>query len=91
MIPTVGRIVLYTLTEDDAEHINRRRMIGAQAHIGNDVAGGYEFPMIIVQPWGADPTSAVNGQVFLDGNDTFWATSRWAGEGPGTWRWPPRI
>ena len=51
MIPTVGRIVLYTLTEDDAEHINQRRMIGAQAHIGNDVAEGYEFPMIIVHPF----------------------------------------
>ena len=30
MTPTIGRIVLYTLTEDDAQQINRRRTTGAE-------------------------------------------------------------
>lgn len=61
---------------------------GAQAHIGNEVREGDVFPMMIVKVWGETSTSAVNGQVFLDGNDVFWATSRAAGDGPGTFSWP---
>ena len=105
MIPTIGRIVIYTLTDEDAAQINRRRTtgpeiarrigaaprewpLGAQAHIGNTVEQGMTFPMLIVRTWGEAPESAVQGQVFLDGNDTFWATSRVCGERPGDWRWP---
>lgn len=110
MIPTIGRLVIYTLTADDATQINRRRTtgkaiadriangaqgaqwpIGAQAHIGNNVAAGDTFPMLIVRVWGTSETSAVNGQVFLDSNDVFWATSRTVGDQPGTWAWPARI
>lgn len=65
---------------------------GAQAHIGNNVAEGQRFPGIVVRDWQGmkDPLApepdnpAVNLQVWLDGNDTFWATSRREGEGPGT-------
>jgi hypothetical protein len=61
-------------------------------HTGNEVREGDVFPALIVRVW---PTS-VNLQVFLDGNDTYWATSRPeasisgdAGEvQPGTWTWP---
>lgn len=63
---------------------------GAQAHIGNEVKEGDIFPMLIVQIWGDTPSSAVNGQVFLDGNDVFWATSRSVGNYPGTFSWPVR-
>jgi hypothetical protein len=115
MIPTIGRIVLYTLTTQDAEAINRRRTTGkaiaermaadppawpagAQAHIGNSVQQGDQFPMIITRTWGRDPHSAVNGTVMLDGSDTFWAMSRVVDvalndEPPtaGMWRWPPRV
>jgi hypothetical protein len=107
MTPTIGRIVIYTLTDQDAEQINRRRTtgpeiaariasiprewpLGAQAHIGNTVEQGMSFPMLIVRTWGDDPGSAVQGQVFLDGNDTYWATSRVCGEHAGMWRWPAR-
>ena len=99
-IPTIGRIVIYTLTDQDAEAINRRRTtgpeiaariaaiprewpLGAQAHIGNSVEQGMSFPMVIVRTWGSDPSSAVQGQVMLDGNDTYWATSRVCGEHAG--------
>lgn len=117
MKPTIGRIVLYTLNEDDAAQITRRRTTGhsiaermkvqisqvetlqpltawpagAQAHIGNDVKAGNVYPMLIVAVWGDTETSAVNGQVFLDGNDVFWATSVSVGEGPHTWAWPARV
>lgn len=107
MIPTIGRIVHYRLSADDADQINRRRTsgseiakritaipqewpLGAQAHIGNKAEEGQTFPAIIVRTWGETEHSAVQLQVFLDGNDTFWATSVIVGEGPRTYSWPTR-
>ena len=63
---------------------------GAQAHIGNEVREGDIFPMLITQVWGTSASSAVNGQVFLDGNDVLWATSRVTGDQAGTFSWPMR-
>ena len=104
MIPTIGRIVLYTLTDQDAEAINRRReharkhmdahrenANGVMVHVGNTVSRGDTFPMIITRTWGNDEHSAVNGTVMLDGSDTFWATSRVVGEHAGMYRWPGRT
>lgn len=106
-IPSIGGIVHYCLTADDAVWINRLRMPGlalkkwiagrgewpkdAPAHVGNTVTEGDIFPAMIVKAWGSDETSAVQLQVFLDGNDTFWATSIVLGEGPRKYRWPPRV
>lgn len=84
MIPTIGRIVLYKLTNNDALAVNRRRkdainvnrgsaQDGAQVHFGNRVYAGDVFPMIIVRTY--DVGNRVNGQVFLDGNDTLHVTS----------------
>lgn len=58
---------------------------GYVAHVGNDVRVAETYPAIIVRTWGAEPGSAVNLQVFLDGNDIFWATSRTEGVNPGQW------
>ncbi|MGP3965694.1 hypothetical protein ACTWPT_58105 [Nonomuraea sp. 3N208] len=33
----------------------------------------------------------INLQVFLDGNDTYWVTSRSEGDQSDTWTWPPRV
>jgi hypothetical protein len=100
--PKIGMIVHYQLSKEDAEQINRRRTTGksiaarlpleqwptgAQAHIGNSVDEGQVYPMMITRCWGTDPHSSVNGQVFLDGNDVFWATSVSAGTGPKTFSW----
>jgi hypothetical protein len=98
--PTVGRIVHYTLSQSDADQINRRRAHaalhlnehrdnanGVIVHSGNPVAEGNVFPMIITRVWEND-THGVNGQVFLDGNDLFWATSIAEGEGPHHYAWP---
>jgi len=48
---------------------------GFQIHTGNQAHAGDVFPMLIVKAWGSTPESSVNGQVFLDGNDTLWVTS----------------
>lgn len=64
---------------------------GVQAHIGNEAREGDIFPMMITKIWGEFPDSAVNGQVFLDGNDILWATSVSVGEQPRTFSWPVRI
>lgn len=103
MKPSIGRIVHYMLCEQDAEAINRRRddttkhrtehienATGAQVHVGNPVYEGDVFPMMITRVWGDDPNSCVQGQVFLDGNDTLWVTSVQVGSVPRTYAWPDR-
>ena len=87
----VGKIVLYCLTEEDAQAINRRRIDtvqgvenwpkGAQAHIGNRVMAEDVYPAMIVRDWG----DLCNLQVFLDGNDSYWAMSKGEGDEPGNW------
>jgi hypothetical protein len=103
-VPTPGRIVLYTLSKQDADATNKRRADaqghmqdhretsnGVQIHVGNQVAEGDVYPMIIIRVWSANnPTAAVNGQVFLDGNDLLWASSVQVGTGPRTFAWPVR-
>lgn len=97
MIPSVGRIVLYTLSSADAELITHRRgRSGAIRIVGNRVNAGDVFPMLITRVWGSDPGSAVNGTMFLDGEDTYWLTSRCCNLSDddtlaGMWRWPPRV
>lgn len=108
--PSIGRIVHYTLSEQDVQAINRRRddfeafrrtttgpiepgmpgRTGHQAHVGNRPFAGQVLPAVIVRVF--DPsTTTVNLQVLLDGNDTYWATSRTEGEGEFHWAWPPRV
>lgn len=102
--PSIGRIVHFILAEHHVAQINRRRAegeakmdwhrqekTGAQVHTGNPVSVGQVFPMIITRVWGAAPGSAVNGQVFLDGNDTLWVTSVVEGDGEGNWFVPLHV
>lgn len=99
------------LTEQDAAEIMRRRTtgesiatritarewpLGAQAHVGNAVAAGDVFPMVIVRVWPGGDVSTVNGRVLLDGSDEFWATSRSqviadSTDKQGCWFEPPRV
>jgi len=96
----IGRIVHYSLTKDDVEGIARRRVArphepgwvpGAQAHVGNPHSIGQLVPMIVCVVWpnefGPD-YHGVNGQAFLDGNDSLWVLSAKEGTEPGTWQWP---
>lgn len=104
MIPTPGRVVEYTLSEQDVEQIKRRRDDARQSmkdgtvgntgfvlHMGNDVAEGETYPMVITRTWGTTEGSSVNGQVLLDGNDTLWVTSVSEGDGPRHFRQFPRV
>lgn len=114
MQPTMGRIVIFKITDQQAQEINRRRTdgsaiadriqkntngvthwpLGAQAHIGNTVQAGEEFPLTIVRVWADEfgtGNAGVNGQLHLDGNDIFWVTSAGEGNDPGQWRWPERV
>lgn len=94
MKPAIGRIVHYRLSKEDVAAIERRRkLLGVdrtQLFSGNAVREGDTFPAMIVRAWGEQPTSAVQLQVYLDGNDTHWATSVQVGEGPRTFSWPER-
>lgn len=97
-VPSVGRIVHYRLSALDVETIRRHRAMpstefGATAHRGNAVSEGDIFPMLIVRVWGTSPESAVNGHVFLDGNDTLWVTSCTVGftGQSGTFGWPNGV
>ena len=93
--PQLGDVVLYALTEADASAINRRRRdfhesgsgdghTGFVGHVGNWVQEGYVFPAVVVQVH-AESTVTCNLQVLLDGNDSFWATSRPEGTTAGQW------
>lgn len=101
MKPSPGRIVLYTLTEHDAQAINKRRAdfgehrktdgytdTGYVAHYGNEARAGDTYPAVVVRVWSGD---SINAQVLLDGTDTYWATSRPQGNDAGNWNWPPRT
>jgi len=90
--PTIGRIVHYRLSEQDAERIYELRT-AARMHQSpgfNAAYGGDVYPAIVVRTF--DDILNVNLQVFLDGPDTLWVTSRgYSVETEGCWFWPPRI
>lgn len=94
---SLGQIVLYTVSAQQADNINKRRTDGVQfpnpqsgavVHVGNQVSEGDVFPLMVTRVWVGN---AVNGQLFLDGNDHLWVTSASEGAGPGFWFWPPRV
>ncbi len=86
--PTIGRIVHYRLSDQDVELIaEHRRETGEQ---GNTAVPGFVYPAIVVRTF--DDTLGANLQVFLDGPDTLWVTSRgYSVETDGCWFWPPRL
>lgn len=61
---------------------------GHVAHYGNHATEGDLCPAMVVRTFGG---TAANLQVFLDGNDVLWVTSRNEGTEAGTWRWPERA
>lgn len=101
MTPTIGRIVHYTLTAEDAQKVNKRRQdavesdfteegTGAVIHYGEPVPEYCVFPMIVTTV----DRGIVGGQVFLNGNDTLWVYPVMEAEhpgDPGLWFWPPRV
>lgn len=84
--PTIGRFVHYALSDQDAEAILLRR--GGTGLGGNAAVAGDVYPAVVVRTFGG---GAVNLKVLLDGEDSYWATSRVEGDEPGQWVWPPRV
>lgn len=98
VIPALGRSVMYTLTEHDAQEINKRRAdfqkwrgdtryedSGLQAHVGNTAQRGDYFPATVVAMFPKEDDHLLNLRVLLDGTDVFWATSRERGLSAGQW------
>jgi hypothetical protein len=70
---TIGTTIVYVLSAQDAEAINRRRTTGvaiaermtlgqwpagAQAHVGNPVQEGMAFPGVVVRDWSEESGAA---------------------------------
>lgn len=87
-----GRIVHYILTEKDVETIRIDRELSIRASRGNNPRVGDHVPMMVVKVWPDEfgpGVPGVNGQCFLDGNDSLWVTSAKYNDGfhAGTWHW----
>ncbi len=103
MTPTIGRIVIFKLTDEQKNQIRERRTTeqwicgvrhGTKVFEGNPLEIGDEVPLIIVRVWPnefGEGTPGVNGQALLDGNDTYWVLSAKEGTEPGEWHWPERV
>ncbi len=93
--PKLGDSVLYKLSAYDVDLINRSRdSKGVHTYQGNDVHAGQTYPARIVRTFDydggetgtvEDNKGTVNLQVNLDGDDTYWATSRQIGDVDGTY------
>lgn len=84
--PSLGRIVHYRLSSDDVMRIESNRQDGKGS--GNSVRAGETVPMMITVVWSE---TCVNGQLFLDGNDSHWVTSASYGAADRQWQWPPQV
>lgn len=93
--PTIGRIVLYKLYEEDVHRIKLQRM-NNRSFKGSDVEPGEVYPAVVVKVW-EGPDVCVNLHVHLNGNDAHWVPQVGNPNGdsgeiaPGTWGWPPRV
>lgn len=74
MVPTIGRVVIYTTTEEDKEDMLKD---------GDNAQD--KLPAIIVAVWGAD---CVNLKVLCDGVQNMWVTSATRGNGEREWDFP---
>jgi hypothetical protein len=86
MVPSIGKIVKYKLNQSDADNINTTAKYEGKA--ANSASAGDVFPAMIVRTWGDTEESAVQLQVFIDGNFIFWATSVCEGEDERHFQWP---
>ncbi len=82
--PTIGRTVLYTLSEHEADALNKKH----HDEIGRTLNAPHArqaYPAVITAVWS---DTCVNLRVLLDGEPVHWATSRALGEGEFCWAWP---
>lgn len=74
--PGVGDIVLYRVGEFDSPDLRHNN------------TEGLDLPAIVVRAW---TETCLNLKVLTDGPIDAWKTSVVMGDGPGEWRWPPRL
>ena len=79
----------FTRTYGRPEEPGNPGATGHIGHFGNAVRPGDIFPAMVVRTFPGNPHNVVNLQVHLDGNDTYWATSRHEGGDLNEWSWPP--
>lgn len=84
-LPTVGRIVMYRLSQEDVATIEQRRT--RRPGTINPHSPGQVLPAIVVHPWG----TCANLRVFCDGDLDLWVTSAEQGERDRQWMWPART
>lgn len=86
----LGDVVLYKLSTYDVDIIQRLRDTrGVHQYQANDVHAGQTYPARVVRTFHTGDDSAdtgtVNLQVTLDGDDSYWATSRQPGDTDGSY------
>jgi hypothetical protein len=91
MLPDIGQVVLYSLTEEQAQRITERRLQNAAAGFGPGpgVLPGDAVPMLVASCASGydDGVSAVAGRLLIDDvDDDWWVTSVTEGVAPGAWR-----
>jgi hypothetical protein len=89
MLPDIGQVVLYSLTENQADEINRRRQTSAMPGYGPGVIPGDAVPMLVEACAAGydDGLCAVAGRLLIDDEDeNWWVTSVTEGASPGAWR-----
>jgi len=88
-MPDIGQVVLYSLTEEQAEEINRRRHESSTHGYGPGVIPGDTVPMLVEACAAGydDGLCAVAGRLLIDDEDeNWWVTSVTEGVAPGAWR-----
>lgn len=81
--------MLYSLTEEQAAEITRRRQQHASvSSYGPGAFPGDAVPMLVgaCASGYADGVRAVSGRLLLDDDDNWWVTSVTEGIAPGAWR-----
>ena len=89
MMPDIGQVVLYSLTEEQAEEINRLRQQSSASGYGTGVIPGDAVPMLVEACAAGydDGVCAIAGRLLLDDDaDNWWVTSVIEGIAPGAWR-----
>jgi hypothetical protein len=85
--PSIAERIKRQMIADASDVTQPQWPLGAQAHIGAVVRKDDVAPMIVT----AIGPRGISGQVFLNGNDVFWATDVQEGSQSGQWFWPPRA